>query len=656
MNLINLFNFSYLKENIKKSKATILLCMLLIPIINGIILLMRCSSGDNFVPSIYDISGFMLFGMYIIPIVIAISLFGFVYKREAIDFTLSMPINKKQIFLTNVIGGIGIIFIMHVINLIIMLIISLIYSNIIISYRMLFDVLFMGFVSYVFVFVCSNIAMGVSSNKITTIVVTLLILFLVPFVSSFISSNAFSNYGNYEARIECIDDSCKPQSYSCFDIKCEMDKKNNIYTSNITRYDSKTYTLPYGILNDILFGVESNNNISKSVCKMAILSIFYIVIGVMLFNNKKFEICNTSFRSDNVHIFVRSLTTIPILCIYYVILKNISISSYDFFSVILLIVLLFAYLIIYDLITRKRVGNFFKMVICLIVVGSIVIFIGYLVDDDSVSIKAKDIKEISFLDDNGNVIGSTRNVDVINNCVSLLLSNDSTNDYVYSYFIRCKIGSDIYSFNVYTTKDNYDYINGILSSDKLFSRGYSKYKNSKVFGIQYIDGYTSSDDSNLSDMIVNSYKNDKSIFTDNINNNRLSNVNLYVYDNFNVREVSYSFDGNMELETGILRYYNNNTKILFNNIDIDNDIYSYYINDSYVSDGYSEISRFIINSIDDNFDINKEYGYISIYSNSGNNIFVTNRVDEIGSLKNKYSSLVGTVQKDLVISDETDYG
>lgn len=61
MNLTSLFNFNYLKENIKKSKAIILLCMLLLPILNGIILLMHGSTGDNFVASIYDVSGIILF-------------------------------------------------------------------------------------------------------------------------------------------------------------------------------------------------------------------------------------------------------------------------------------------------------------------------------------------------------------------------------------------------------------------------------------------------------------------------------------------------------------------------------------------------------------------------------------------------------------------
>ena len=166
MNLTSLFNFNYLKENIKKSKAIILLCMLLLPILNGIILLMHGSTGDNFVASIYDVSGIILFGMYIIPLVLSITLFSFIYKKGAVDFTLSMPINKRQIFLTNTIGGMAIILIMQIINFIVMLLVSLIYSNIIVSYKMLFDILLMYSISYIFVFVCTNIAASVSSNRL----------------------------------------------------------------------------------------------------------------------------------------------------------------------------------------------------------------------------------------------------------------------------------------------------------------------------------------------------------------------------------------------------------------------------------------------------------------------------------------------------------
>lgn len=651
MSLTSLFKFNYLKENIKKSKAIILLCILLLPILNGIVLLMKCSDGTKFMPNIYEISGFVLFGMYIIPVILSLTLFGFVYKKGSIDFTLSMPINKKQIFLTNTIGGICIIFIMQIVNFVIMLLISLIYSNIIISYRMLFDILFIYSISYIFVFVCTNIAVSVSSNKITSIVVTLLIMFLIPFISTFINSNDFSYYGNTPIKIECINDSCKPLNYYCDNVKCEVDRKNNIYTTNIKKYDNITYTMPYELIKITVFGIEGDSNINKSIIKMVFLSIIYIIVGMVLFNIKKFEVVGTSFKNEKIHILVRTLTTIPILCFSYVIIKNFSLSSYDLFSIVLLLVLIFTYLIIYDLITRKKVTNFFKMAICLAIVGGVTIVVGALVDVDSYSIKAKDVKEISFLDDNGNVIGSTKNIEVINNSISLLLDTEALENYTYNYTIKTKVKGSTYRFNVYTTKDNYNHINNILINDKEFSKDFNKYKNNDIFGIKYKDGYNRTNNSNLSDMIVNKYKNNKNIFMNNNSENDLFNVTLYVYNGFNVKEIDFDVSGDKNLEVGLLRYYNANTKKMFSKIDSDNDIYNYYIDDTYCIynfEYYNEISKFIIDNMDDDFDINKDYGYISIYTHNGKNVFVTNKVDELNLLKSKYASL----DTDVVIDGE----
>ena len=381
MSLTSLFNFNYLKENIKKSKAIILLCMLLLPTIGGIILLVKCSQGSNFMPSIYEVSGPVLFGMYLVPVILSITLFSFIYKRGSIDFTLSMPINKKQIFLTNTFGGIIIILLMQIINLIITLAISLIYSNMIIDYKMLFDIFLIYSISYIFVFTSCNIAASVSSNKITTIVVTLLILFLVPFVSTFIKTDGF-NYNNYgTARIECLNKECTPVIYECDSLKCKNDKRNNIYTGYVNRVSDNNYTMPYKLIAGVFLGEEFDSGINVSLLKMVFLSIVYIAVGLILFIKKKFEIVGTSFRSERVHILVRTLTTVPVACILYVIIKNLGLSSHDFFTIILLLVLIFTYLIIYDLITRKRVTNFFKMAICLVIVSSAVCIVGAFFDD-----------------------------------------------------------------------------------------------------------------------------------------------------------------------------------------------------------------------------------------------------------------------------------
>ena len=67
----------------------------------------------------------------------------------------------------------------------------------------------------------------------------------------------------------------------------------------------------------------------------------------------------------------------------------------------------------------------------------------------------------------------------------------------------------------------------------------------------------------------------------------------------------------------------------------DDYIYSYYINGNYYGYSYSEINSFIINNIDDDIDINKEYSYIILHSDKGKYVFVTNKVNDINEIINK---------------------
>ena len=656
MSLTSLFNFNYLKENIKKSKAIILLCMLLLPTIGGIILLVKCSQGSNFMPSIYEVSGPVLFGMYLVPVILSITLFSFIYKRGSIDFTLSMPINKKQIFLTNTFGGIIIILLMQIINLIITLAISLIYSNMIIDYKMLFDIFLIYSISYIFVFTSCNIAASVSSNKITTIVVTLLILFLVPFVSTFIKTDGF-NYNNYgTARIECLNKECTPVIYECDSLKCKNDKRNNIYTGYVNRVSDNNYTMPYKLIAGVFLGEEFDSGINVSLLKMVFLSIVYIAVGLILFIKKKFEIVGTSFRSERVHILVRTLTTVPVVCILYVIIKNLGLSSHDFFTIILLLVLIFTYLIIYDLITRKRVTNFFKMAICLVIVSSAVCIVGAFFDDkEEFEIKVNDIKEITFVDDNNINIASTKNKDVINYAVSLLLDDNPRGNVYNMYRIKTKVKGDTYKFTIYVTEDDYNYINNNLVNDKEYLKTLEDYKDSRVFGIEYDNGYTGvKENKELANMIINEYKNNKDALKNVNNYDGLLNITLYIYDNYNVRSINVDIGNNKELALEILKYYNNNTK---NNLDkIGNDsIYSYYVNGSYYGTSYFDIGSFIVKNIDDEIDINKDYSYITMYDNYGKNVFVTNKVEELKDIVGDPDDTYDDAETTGGNVDETDY-
>lgn len=646
MSLTSLFNFNYLKENIKKSKAIILLCMLLLPTIGGIILLVKCSRGSNFMPSIYEVSGPVLLGMYLVPVILSITLFNFIYKRGSIDFTLSMPINKKQIFLTNTLGGIVIILLMQIINFIITLVISLIYSNMVIDYKMLFDILLIYSISYIFVFTSCNIAVSVSSNKITTIVVTLLILFLVPFISTFIKNDGFyyNNYGN--ARIECLNKECTPVIYECNSLKCKNDKRNNIYTGYVNRVSDNNYTMPYKLIAGVFLGEEFDSGINVSLLKMVFLSIVYIAVGLILFIKKKFEIVGTSFRSEGVHILVRTLTTVPVVCILYVIIKNLGVSSHDFFTIILLLVLIFTYLIIYDLITRKRVTNFFKMAICLVIVSSAVCIVGAFFDDKKeFEIKVNDIKEITFVDDNNINIASTKNKDVINYAVSLLLDDNPRGNVYNMYHIKAHVKGSIYRFNIYVTEDDYNYINNKLINDKEYVKTLDNYKNSRVFGIGYNDNYTGiKENKKLANMVINEYKNTNDVLKNvNENSNELLDVTLYIYDNYTVRNTIINADNNKELALNIVKYYNTKTKEHLDNMTND-DIYSYDVNNNFygITDGYNselyvELGKFIVDNIDNDIDVSKDYEYITIHSSYGKYIFVTNNVDELNKIMEKYA-------------------
>ena len=282
MNLTNLFNFNFLKENIKRSIAIILLLIFLIPVINVIIYLMYATNSSTFMPSIFEMEPLSVFGMYIMPVILSITLFSFIYKRKSSDFVMSFPVSKKQVFLSNTLCGIIIIVIMNLVNYLFKLIATVLFSNVLVDYQMLFDLFILWTVGYIFVFTCTNIAVSVSSNKITTVVVTLLVLFFVPFVHTFITSDSLKGINNSDISTYCDNETCIPQNYQCFSTACEINKKNNLYTS--TYYyeveESSNYTLPYSLIIEVLLN-GSTPEINSSILKMVFLSIVYIITHFM---------------------------------------------------------------------------------------------------------------------------------------------------------------------------------------------------------------------------------------------------------------------------------------------------------------------------------------------------------------------------------------
>ena len=183
MNLTKLFNFKYLMQNIKKSKMALVLFFIIVPIFTSLMIMTTTDQVLGFT----ELAIVNILGMYIIPFIYSVCLFGYVYKKNSVDFMCSMPLSRKAIFVTNTIGGIGMIVLMQFITFILTLLIGAITDATIFT-AMAFDIFVYQTIAYIFVFTIANLAMSVSGNLLTQIVVTLLITFLVPFSTYFVVS------------------------------------------------------------------------------------------------------------------------------------------------------------------------------------------------------------------------------------------------------------------------------------------------------------------------------------------------------------------------------------------------------------------------------------------------------------------------------------
>lgn len=532
MNLTSWFNFKFLKENFKKSRAIILLCIFLLPILTFITNLIKISDSSDFIPNIYHLSYLFIVGLYIIPIVLSITLFSFVFKRKSCDFVMSFPITKRQIFMTNTVGGIGLILILNILNCLMLFLVSLISSNIFIPGRMIFDIFLLWTVAYIFVFVVSNIAISVSANKITSVVVVLLILFLIPFLHTFITVNG-SLFNNRESGVlyenRCINN-------DCYDINYNVVRDSN-------------YTVPYLLISKILNNNKLNYNVS--IVKTFVLSLIYIFVGLLLFDRKKFEIVETSFKSEKIHLFVKNLTVIPFLALGYLVFKESGFSFEYMTYYILLLAIIITYLIIYDLITRKRVLNVFKSLLYTLFTLVFVILLGMISSlDNNKYLDVDNIKEITLSDSNKlKKSGSTRDRELIkyifDNCKNYDVYEENT------ISVSTRDGSFTYYFDFTFDNSEYTYIVDKLNKDDYYKKSID---NSKPYVI--LDNLNNRvlRDSKLVNDIIMDY--DLGYYDN--GGNLLYGVDLYFYDNYSVNNLEVVVLDE-ELRHDLINYYNKET-------------------------------------------------------------------------------------------------
>lgn len=346
MNLMNLFNFKYLMQNLKKSKGLIILLTLLVPMFTSILLL---SAGENYVISFVELSVVNIIFMYIVPIVLSMTLFGYVYKKNSVDFIGSMPVSRKTIFLTNTLGGIAVIIVMQLINLVSTLFLSAILSSLVVFSSMVWDVFVFFTIAYIFVFTVSNLAMSFSGNKFSQIVAICLILFTIPFL--IMSGDLFGD------------------KYSYISVEESMYETLNGNDPKIIIEKPYYFTAPSYIFDMILYNGDYEYS-TESVMKMSFLSIAYIVIGLIIFDRKKLELAGESFENINTHLIVKMLTFIPFMFVFCSLDDDDKLNVSLFFIAILAV-----YYFVFDLITNKKIK--LKLTIPAFIVSAVVMFAVY---------------------------------------------------------------------------------------------------------------------------------------------------------------------------------------------------------------------------------------------------------------------------------------
>ncbi len=646
MNLIKSFNFNYLKENIKKSAGLIILLSLIVPVFTLLVVILGINNPERVI--VTDKSPLLIInfiGMYIVPVLISFVLFGYIYKKNSVDFINSKPINRKTIFITNTIGGILLITIIQLITAIILLVCDLILPKVIIFPEMIFDIFVMMWVSYVFVFLATNIAMSISGTFLTQIVLTMLILFLVPFCMD--SFNRFSGYSTYVL---------------------DTQTENGFYNRLIT---DSNYTMPYRIIHEIMhfynYNIEFDWYSTTSILKMIILGIIYFIVAMKLFQKRKMENNEESFFNEKIHILVKALTMFPIF-----ILLNIIKADKEFN--IFILALIVTYYFVYDFIVKRKIKfkkSFGYLLLTLIVLQGICMAENKLINFvPKKIITSSDIAKINLsnyystmYNDEHELIDYIENREIIDTLLDAVskfnantygvVTNNETDGIIVdekgekedtgSFFrvnMKLKSGKNVYGNLIISIKDKQK-IEELIRQDENYKQTLKNniLKNNKELIISttnILKGEEKKQVISEIEQVVNNYSFDELL---NISSTDGACINKYYYKNHKLNIIGIKDNITPKVLQIVSKYTNEECNYIINNRE-----QNWYPNFSivpkntgvrlYINNVNENIFKFIKENKDEKFDSSKPY-YVIISNTMGKAIYYyTNKVEEIDKLIN----------------------
>ena len=330
-------------ENLKKSKAVLAFLIGIVPIVSTFIYFALRNQNNILIVQLESISAVHYVGIFLIPLLLSISLFDYVYKKRSVDFIGSMPLSRKTIFITNTIAGSLLLMAMVLLSAFGIWLINLL-MDFILPGRMLLDYIVVWTCTYLFCFILANLAMSISGNKITQVIVTILLFFLLPFLLQFSYMKLNPRYGT---------------GYYPITIQEENQQETQLNSYLGTSVEHLNLTTPYRMIGENLFGTSFQLWDVIATWKMVILSIGGFFLGLFFFQKRKMEHNEITFSSLRIHNFVKTLTLIPVA----VVLGNLAIETNSTTLKVGFLLILLGYYYIYDLLTRRTLADWKKTLI-----------------------------------------------------------------------------------------------------------------------------------------------------------------------------------------------------------------------------------------------------------------------------------------------------
>ena len=567
---VSLFNWNYFKENMKKSRGVLLLFALVIPIFTYLFMLLlnNVQDGQRVFPHLSDLSIPVLVGMYIIPFILSVTLFNFVFKKDSVDFINALPLKRETIYMTNILGGIGLFFVIFLITSLLMLVMSMFFNALVIPNAMYFHYFLTFFVAYSFVFITSSLALSLTGSRMVHVALVLIIMFIPGFVSDFYTSRVHNDMrDNYEYTSSC----------STYDSKCDIYSMSNDLVVGKSYIFENGKTLPYKYIsfvpraffgmntNEITYQAELSNVYDvSSIVRMIILSIFYIALGLYAFINRHMEIAESTFKNENVHQVVKCLTLFP-LCLGAISIFN---ESKELIALWIMLAVIVTIYVVYDLITRRNSGKFMKSLIYFLglVLVTILMYMSISGLGKLESSKVIEKDEVASLGIVPNNYFSSSNYDndlsaldykVTNKDIINLIFKNSNKDISivngkqFALRINLKDGASYY-FNVTLSSEDFDSMLKLLDNDADYTKALITIPYDKVYGLQ------------LGDTFLKGSKADKviSLIKDGYKDKKVSDIVNATYinaaDDYNVR---YSLTSRLYTYAEGIRVYTVSTTI-----------------------------------------------------------------------------------------------